>query len=53
MRPEKEGVVRKFLKDGDVKFIKACEEVKLEVTRRQAAKWLKQKGKAFKTMRGF
>ena len=53
MRSEREGVVRKFLKDEDAKFGKACEEVKLPVTRRQAAKWLKGKGKAFKTMRGY
>jgi hypothetical protein len=53
MRSENEGVVRKFLKAEDPRFVKACEEAKLKVTRRQAAKWLKQKGKAFKTMRGY
>ena len=53
MRANREGVVTRFLKEEDAKFIKACENVKLKVTRRQAAKWLKGKGKAFKEGRSY
>jgi hypothetical protein len=48
MREEKEGIVQKFFMSEDSKFIKACEIAKVKLTRRQAAKWLRGKGKAFK-----
>lgn len=52
MREGKEGIVVKFFKSEDVKFLKACEVANIKPTRRQAAKWLKKKGLAYKTMKG-
>lgn len=48
MKKEDEGKVVKFLKEQQPSFITTCEKVGLTPTRRQASKWLMQKGKAFK-----
>ncbi len=48
MRKEREGVVVKFFKQEDTKFVTACGKVGIHPTRRQASKWLRQKGKAYK-----
>lgn len=45
---EKLGRVVAFLKSGSEAFTKACKEVKLPETKRQASKWLMKKGKAWK-----
>jgi len=47
MRLEDEGKVNKFFKTNEPIFVAACEKVGLKVTKRQASKWLMQKGKAF------
>lgn len=48
---ETEGRVLRFLNDAiknpNSPFIKACEKVGLPPTRRQASKWLANKGKAY------
>jgi hypothetical protein len=55
----KHGIVRKFLKSEDTKFMQACsvanqvlggtmEKPKVKPTRRQASKWLSGKGAAWK-----
>jgi len=46
------GKVKKFFKEKDVKFIKACESAKIPPTKRQASKWLMHKGKAYKVYTG-
>jgi hypothetical protein len=48
MKAEKEFAIRKFLKSEDPKFLKACEIVKIQPTKRQASKWLSHKGLAWK-----
>ena len=47
MRPEDEEKINKFFKVNDPVFIAACEKVGTKVTKRQASKWLRKKGKAF------
>ncbi len=42
------GRVRAFLKSENPQFIKACKQVQLEPTYRQASKWLNKKGLAWK-----
>ena len=48
MRKENEGKIIKFLSSKDPKFIGACSKAGIKATKRQASKWLMQKGKAFK-----
>lgn len=61
MRMEQKGVVTKFFTSQDMKFIQACANVippygkkdeGIKPTHRQASKWLRGKGIAYKTMIG-
>jgi hypothetical protein len=47
MRKALEGRVVDFLKSQDNKFLDACSKVNVKSSRRQASKWLNQKGKAW------
>ena len=48
MRPEDEGKINKFFAQNEPVFCAACAKVELKPTKRQASKWLRGKGKAFK-----
>lgn len=61
MKMEQEGIVTKFFTSQDVKFLQACANVPppygkknegIKPTHRQASKWLRGKGIAYKTMKG-
>jgi len=61
MKPEQEGIVTKFFQSNDNKFIESCKFVPppygkknegILPTHRQASKWLRGKGIAYKTMKG-
>jgi hypothetical protein len=61
MKQEQEGVVSKFFNSQDVKFCQSCANVLppygkknegIPATHRQASKWLRGKGIAYKTMKG-
>lgn len=43
-----ENKINNFIKTNDPKFNEACKKVGLPPTKRQASKWLMQKGKAYK-----
>ena len=59
MRAINENKVKKFLKDGNAIFLKACADVPkpygkpgIPATKRQASRWLMKKGIAYKTLKG-
>jgi len=59
MRTENENRATKFLKDSNAIFLKACADVPkpygkpgIPATRRQASRWLMQRGIAYKTFKG-
>ena len=48
MKASDNNKVRDFLKSEDPKFLVACKKAKIEPTRRQASKWLSNRGLAYK-----
>ena len=47
------GRVVRFIKSNDQKFLESCKLAGVEPTRRQASKWMKRKGKAWKSVGQF
>ena len=48
MRKEQENHVVKYYKENHPDFLGACEKAGIKPTRRQASKWLRKTGKAYK-----